>query len=799
MSKDRYWPQVKSFYLAAQDLPPERRDAWLEDNCTDPEVQREVRELLAAEDESTDGWLDQLQVSSPAPELPRDLEGTRIGRFDIVQRIDSGGMGAVWLARIRDDGRDVALKVIQRGLVSDQALARFLREREILARLDHPAICPMLDSGTTPDGRPFLVMPFLEGALAITEYCQTNALDLKARAELFQQVCDAVQHAHQNLVVHSDLKPGNVLITRDGRVQLVDFGISRLLAPGNEDLTRRIGERRPATLDYAAPEQLRGESPSTLSDVYALGHLLYRLSADKKAYHIDSPDVQSEMSGPPEPQRPASMPLDVFNICRMAMNHEPQRRYTSATALKEDLTAWFDNRPVVARGPDMGYRVGKFIRRNRWPVATAATALAGVLIIVVLLAFNTARISAQAERIAQERDRAEATAEFWAQLFEQTDPVASADAAPNVNELLDRARTELVAGDSPLPAATRARLLGVISTSYWNLAQQQQARETAEAAVTAIRDHNDQPLAQALAYKQLANITMAMGDAEQARAAADAAVVAIEHAPDAPAFRRAQVLDAHALVLEMEGKLEQAAAVMEEVVALQAELPLDEILVDHATAWGNLAFMYYNLARRGEDSQRWFDRAAEGVERSLELLKQHFGPDHPRVGFMVNASGAINLERGRPEAALSDFRQAAQIAEQTLPPGHEMLVHLYYNQGTLQRTLGDHRQAEAAFAQAFAASDGFENDHPHRLRSLIGVLRARLKLDQTASARDALEEFAALSDGLDENHPARVWRGLFERLVDGEPVDAALAAAAGNSGDEELIEFIADLEVESDG
>jgi serine/threonine-protein kinase len=760
-------------------------------------VRREVRELLAADREAT-GWLAPAEAMPQAPELPPDLEGQTIGRFEIVQRIDSGGMGAVWLARIRDDGREVALKVIQRGLVSEQALARFLREREILARLDHPGICPMIDSGTTPDGRPFLVMPFLEGAQPISEYCEQRALDSRGRIELFRQACRAVQHAHQNLVVHSDLKPGNVLVTRDGRVQLVDFGISRLLSPGHEELTRRFGEQRPATLDYASPEQLRGESPSTLSDVYSLGTLLYRLMAGEKAYHIPTGEDPGRLTAPPEPARPSGMPLDLFNICRMAMAGEPARRYGSASALEMDLGRWLENRPVEARSPSLAYQTGKFVRRNLWPVATAATALAGVVTLLIVLAVNNARINAQSERIALERDRAQATADFWAHLFEQTDPVASEAVAPSIDQLLDRAQSELTEGESPLGAGTRARLLGVISTSYWNLARQERAREAAEAAVAAVDKGAAMPSVTAQAWKQLANIAMATGETELAREAADEALAAMDAAEDMPADQRAQILDAHALVLEQEGRLEEAAEVMERVVELQSSLPLETVLVDHATAWGNLAFMYFNLARSSENPGPWFDRAADGVERSLALLERHFGPSHPRVGFMLNASGAINLERGRPEAALADFRAAGAIAEKTLPPGHEMLVHLYYNQGTLQRELGEHAEAEAAFSQAFEASDGFADEHPHRVRSMIGLVRARLAQDRFDEAREAVRRFGRLTERLGEEHVGRLWRQVFERQLDQRGIEGELRAAADRSGDEELIAYLESFEEAGD-
>jgi serine/threonine-protein kinase len=789
MNQDSHWRQVKSYYTAALDLPPAEREAWLARHCEDPAVRREVLELLAADREATDWLPTAADVAAEAPELPPDLEGQTVGRFEVLQRIDSGGMGAVYLARIVDDGREVALKVIQRGLVTEQALARFLREREILARLDHPGICPMLDSGTTPDGRPFLVMPFLEGAESITDHCERREASLTERVALFESVCHAVQHAHQNLVVHSDLKPGNVLVTPDGRVQLVDFGISRLLAPGHEDLTRRFAERRPATLDFASPEQLRGDSPSTLSDVYSLGALLYHLLSGDKAYRVPTGSESADESARPEPHRPVNLPLDLYNICCKAMAAEPARRYGSSSALAEDLERWRSDLPVRARAPSLGYRMGKFVRRHAWPVATAGVAALAVVALAVVLAVNNARINKQAERIVLERDRAEATAEFWAHLFEQTDPVASADAVPSVDELLGRALAELT-GESNLPGATRARLLGVISTTYWNLADQPAAREAAEAAVDAAMQPDVDAATRALANKQLANIAMALDDREAARQSADRAIAAMGETEDLGIAERAQILDAHALVLEMEGDIEAAAEVMEEVVALQAQLPIDEIIVDHATAWGNLAFMYYSLARNSEDSQPWFDRAADGVARSLELLEAHFGPDHPRVGFMLNASGAINLESGRLEPALADFEAAARIAEATLPPGHEMLVSLHYNQGTLNRLLGRHAAAAAAFERSYEGSQGFDDAHPHRVSSLIGMIRAHIAAGREAAARARLAQLDALAERLPPAHSGSIWVEVFDCVLRGQAVPPELRERARGSDDEELLAYL---------
>jgi len=283
---------------------------------------------------------------------------------------------------------------------------------------------------------------------------------------------------------------------------------------------------------------------------------------------------------------------------------------------------------------------------------------------------------------------------------------------------------------------------------------------------------------------------MAQGDAEAARTAADTALAAMADAESLSALDRSQILDAHALVLEMEGRVEDAAAVMEEVVAIQQHLPLDEVIVSHATAWGNLAFMYFTLARKSDQPEPLFARAAEGVERSLALLRQALGEGHPRVGFMLNASGALNLERGRLQAALADFRAAADIADQTLPPGHEMLAHLHYNVGTLHRRLGQHGAAAQAFELAWTASAGFADEHPHRYRSLIGTVRAHLVSGQHDSARRWLAELERLVETLGPDHATALWHEVLSRQLAGRPLPEPLLARSRASEDAELIEYL---------
>ena len=279
------WPRVKEIFQAVTEHRPEDRDAFLDASCDDdPALRREVERLLAG-DRRAEGFAEDpafdlaARILAAAESTPGGSEmiGHRIGDYQIEREIGSGGMGRVYLAS-RADGRfdkRVALKLVQRGMASAEILERFRLERRILAGLEHPAIARIYDAGAADGGQPYFVMEYVEG-LPIERYCDRQRLSVEDRLKLFQQVCDAVQHAHQNLIVHRDLKPANILVTAEGLPKLLDFGIAKWLDPenGRAPVSTRPWQRR-LTPEYASPEQIRGEALTTASDVYSLGVLLY--------------------------------------------------------------------------------------------------------------------------------------------------------------------------------------------------------------------------------------------------------------------------------------------------------------------------------------------------------------------------------------------------------------------------------------------------------------------------------------------------------------------------------------------
>src|SRR5262245_48976224 len=382
--------RIETLFRTVAGRPAAEREAYLTRVCGgDQELQREVLTLLVrdgSEDftqKNIDG--EALRLNS---ELNDDLTGKRIGSYRLAHLVGRGGMGAVYEA-VRDDQQfqqHVAIKLIKRGMDTDFIRERFLRERQILASLDHPHIARLFDGGTTADGLPYFVMEFVDGQ-PIIDYCHQQDLSLDEKLQLFRDVCSAVQHAHQKLVVHRDLKPSNILVTKEGTPKLLDFGIAKLLTPDpGETVTRTETSVRLMTPDYASPEQVRGSAITTATDVYALGVVLYELLTARRPHQfvtyspieIERAICETEAPRPSEAARthttaPGKLARqlagDLDNIVLMALRKEPERRYQSVEQFSEDIRRYLVGLPVVARKDTFSYRVEKFVRRHKAGVA----------------------------------------------------------------------------------------------------------------------------------------------------------------------------------------------------------------------------------------------------------------------------------------------------------------------------------------------------------------------------------------------------------------------------------------------
>ena len=395
MDQER-WNRIQSLFEQAVALPESERSTFIRAECgNDEQLIDEIEALIAADSDASlvIGTGDDVETLL---NLDKHLEGSELGAYRLVKRIGVGGMGSVFLAQ-RADGsfkRDVALKVVKKGMDTESVVRRFQQERDILARLDHPNIATLLDGGVTDDGRPYFVMEHVDG-IPITRYCDEHRLGIRQRLRLFQLVCGAVHYAHQSLVVHRDLKPSNILVTEDGTVKLLDFGIAKVLDdPKNDDLTRTgTAIMTPA---YASPEQLMNQPVTTGTDVYALGVILYELLSGRRPFEVWK--TQDELRNqvlrelPPKPSTAITrVPVrddttgaltadevstvrstptsrlqqrlrgDLDTICLMAIRKEPVNRYASAEQMATDIDRHLSGLPVVARPDSRTYRIGKFL------------------------------------------------------------------------------------------------------------------------------------------------------------------------------------------------------------------------------------------------------------------------------------------------------------------------------------------------------------------------------------------------------------------------------------------------------
>lgn len=424
--------RVEAIFLEALDLTPPERDGFLRFSCRDDaDMLLEIESLLAADTDSEALIESAVQEAAASLFTTQDLTGERLGLYRIIREVGRGGMGSVYLA-VRDDAeyrKDVAIKIVRRGMDTADVLERFRRERQILARLEHPYIARLFDGGSTRDGVPYFVMEYIEGK-PVDVFCREKGLDRKARCELFLRIVEAVAYAHRNLLVHRDLKPANILVTADGTPKLLDFGVAKLLS-SDPSLDRTATQvARPLTPAYASPEQVLGTPITTATDIYSLGAILYELLVGEPAQRIGTMTpleiervvCQTEIARPSS-RRP-DLPSDLDNIILMAMCKEPERRYLSAVQFGEDVRRFLDGKPVIARQSSFRYRVTKFILRNR--VQVAAIALIAISLVAGLgislwqtHRANLAKSAAEAQRLIAERQTAVAEAANLAELKQQ--------------------------------------------------------------------------------------------------------------------------------------------------------------------------------------------------------------------------------------------------------------------------------------------------------------------------------------------------------------------------------------------
>ncbi len=709
MSPER-WHRIEELFRTVVDRPVAEREAYLTLVCSgDEELQREVLSLLARD--ASEDFI-QKPIAGVAfllnPETTDDLTGNRIGPYRLARLVGRGGMGAVYEA-VRDDEQfqqQVALKLIRHGMDSAFVRDRFLRERQILASLDHPHIARLLDGGATEDGQPYFVMEFVAGE-PITEYCCRRELALNERLKLFRDVCSAVQHAHQKLVVHRDLKPSNILVTEEGTPKLLDFGIAKLLAsdPG-EAITRTETAVRLMTPDYASPEQVRGGAITTATDVYALGAVLYELLTARRPHQFDTYSPQgieraicdTEAPRPSEAARgqtaaPAKLARqlagDLDNIVLMALRKEPARRYPSVEQFSEDLRRYLVGLPVVARKDTFSYRAGKFARRHK----------AGVAMLALLAAFAVA-LAVLALRIARERDRANqaaATAEAVTQslmsVFEFADPGKSRGDAITAKELLDQGAEKVVRNlkDQPI---VQAKLMDTIGGLYERIGAYDRAQSLVEEALKLRRqtlgaEHVDV----AASLHNLAAMAYLKGDYAGSETQYREALALRLKLLGAEHLDVAGSMDSLGQLLVARGKLDEAEPLLRDALALRRK----RLGAEHVDVAKSL-----NSMGRLSSEQGKFAEAAAFYRQVLELHRKLYGAQHPLVANGLNNLAAILQEQENFKEAAALFREALALRRKLLGEEHPDVAVSMSNLASALQDLHQYEEAEQLYRQTLA-------------------------------------------------------------------------------------------------
>src|SRR5687768_17266222 len=469
------WAEVQAVLDAALDSDPSGWAALLDQRCTDPELRRDVESLLRHHSRAR-RFLSSPPAGTAAAVLDEarasaGLEGTRIGAYRIVRQVGQGGTARVYLAE-RADGQfsqRVALKLLRPGHDSEIDRGRFRAERQILASLSHPNIARLLDGGITDDGLPFLVMELIEGE-PIDRYCETRAPSLLDRLRMFLTVCEATRYAHRNLVVHRDLKPSNILVTGDGEVKLLDFGLAKLLER-EQPTASTVTSRYWMTPAYAAPEQVRGDAATTLTDVYQLGVVLYELLTGAlpfpergTSYELAQAILERE---PPSPSsvsdRGRMLRGDLDAIVLTALRKEPERRYASVDALREDVERYLAGLPVQARQGNATYRAGRYARRHRFAVAAAAAFVLVLVAYAITLSVHAQRVRATLARVEEEKAKAEVSAKFLTGLFSPAGAGFGPRDTLSARQLIARGERDVdELGGEPLAQAQLLTVLGSI-------------------------------------------------------------------------------------------------------------------------------------------------------------------------------------------------------------------------------------------------------------------------------------------------------------------------------------------------
>jgi eukaryotic-like serine/threonine-protein kinase len=773
------WQLLSPYLDRALTLSRDECAIWLESlQKSDPEMADKLRTLV---EEHYRGAEDSFLANTPALLLNREAPGENVGAYRLVSIIGQGGMGTVWLAE-RNDGRferRAAIKFLNFALWGRGLEDRFKREGAILGRLSHGNIAELLDAGVTASSQPYLVIEHVEGE-PIDNYCDTHRLSIHQRIKLFLDVLAAVAHAHANLVIHRDIKPPNVLVSNDGKVKLLDFGIAKLLEVEGQEaaptlLTREAGA--PLTPEYAAPEQITGSPVTTATDVYALGVLLYLLltgthpagpgphsAADLLKSILDQePKHPSDVVTPHADQMVAAannrsatperlrrqLRGELDTIVIKALKKNPHERYASVSAFAEDLQRYLSDEPIHARPDTFVYRAVKFVKRHRIAVSLATAAALAIVIGLfgTLLQAHTARL--QRDTAIRERDRANRITDFMISTFRVSDPAQPNANNPTAREILDRASKQIDAEMGKDPEA-QANMMFVMSEVYDSLGMFSQARALLTRALDLQRREFGPDAPQTLAsLSQMALILTEEGNYGEAENLQRRAfegrtrVLGAEHPDTIASMARL------ATVLSLEGQTANAVKMKRDAFALSQRVsgPEDPQTLKMANSLAAV------LWQQGDD--RLYGEAEKIQRASIDVEKRVLGPEHPDTLNGMNNLGVIMRRMGRYAEAERIYREILPVQSRVLGPEHPDTLVLRDSLAIALAKQRRYQEAEALYSETLTVIRRvYGPNHPTTAGTIYNI--ACLEAVQGHQNK----ALALLSDAVDHGLSATIANGI---------------------------------------
>ncbi len=696
----------------------------------------------------------------------------QIGAFALLRPLGRGGMGEVWLGERRDGAfvQQVALKLLKRGMDSDAVIARFVQERRILAELNHPHIARFIDGGISADGRPYFAMEYVAGENLI-DHAKAQQLGVRERVRLLAMVCDAVAYAQAHLVVHRDLKPSNILIDDNGQPRVLDFGIAKLLGDSAPEEAMTQTGARALSPHYAAPEQVLGESISTATDVYALGTILFELLTgalpqQRQALSLEALAAQVKTEQAPAPSDVLKRGIglaqgtgttlgmhtarlarevtgDLDTIVLTALQREPARRYANAAALAEDLRRWLDARPIAAQADTHGYRLRKFVARNRFAVGGAMAVLLALLAGLTLALWQASIARQQALRAQAEAQRAERSRSFLLSVFKSADQTQLRGEALTAREILAsaRARVAVAFEDDPIGRASMQLALADIYAGAGNLPAAEEL--TRSAAQTWHAFPLAEPALQARTELLLATIVYELKGPDAARPLAERAVLQLRALGASEREYLAKALIELAFCTQ-DG--DRAVALVDEALAVMA--------ARFGADSGEYASALVNRATILEDAGE-YAQARKDYESALPVVIATRGELHPKTAHARITLAGLLDRLGEHERARQQFELGIASMRKLYDNRGEALAAALFSQGIFFTSIGDFATSVANFQEVITLAEplSVQNAHAHRY---LG--NAQFSLDRLTEAREALNTALNIYLGTLGKSDAQYWR-----------------------------------------